>query len=275
MTALLDALALRFPDSSRRTLHNWVREGRVFVDGEVVTRLPFFVGKEQEIHLGARDKTISCPYFDILYVDRWLVAIDKPTGLLSVPATGKDASAMELLRLHFGSASIFPVHRIDRDASGVLLFARGTLAQKHLDTLFETHDLTREYTAIVEGRMARSEGTWESYLIEKENYDVVTTTAEHGKRAITHFEVYRRSKLFSFLRCRLETGRKHQIRVHCKEAGHPIVGDERYSSLSNPLRRLGLHATQLTFIHPFTGKELSLTSQLPAPFQKLGAHLKD
>ena len=153
------------------------------------------------------------------------------------------------------------VHRIDQDTSGTLLFARGTLSEEKFDPLFERHAIEREYIAIVEGRIPQDSGTWESYLCEKENYDVEVTTPEEGKKAIAHFEVIRRSKKFNFLRLRLETGRKHQIRVHCMEAGYPVMGDRRYGSLVK--HRLCLHA------HPFTGKKIEV--EAPIPFKKFGS----
>lgn len=270
---LLDALKLSFPDSSKRTLQNWVKEGRVYVDGEVVVKLPLTVQPGQSVTLGKKEVKRSCFGMDILYEDRWMVVIDKPAGLLSVPTDNGGENALDYLRAHYKSPSIFAVHRIDKETSGVLVFARGTLAESKFDKLFETHSLTREYLAIVEGRMSQEKGTWESFLMEKDNFDVVTTTEQFGKKAITHYEVYRRSKLFSYLRLRLETGRKHQIRVHCHESGHVVIGDKRYGSTLNPISRMGLHAKHLAFVHPFTKKKLSFSSPIPAEFERLGASL--
>lgn len=269
---LLEALGHFYPDSSQRTLRQWIKHGRIFVDEEVIQKASHLLSAGQKITLKQKDLKPSIQGVKILYQDRWLVAIDKPAGLLSVPIDDPDkASALDLLKHYFASSSIFPVHRIDRETSGVLLFARGTMAEGLLDTLFEAHAIEREYIAVVEGNLPQDEGTWRSYLLEKENYDVITTTPDKGKEAITHYRVYRRSKCFTFLRVHLETGRKHQIRVHCKEAGHPVVGDIRYGSFSDPIGRLCLHAHLLGFVHPFTQKKLRFTSPLPRAFSKIGA----
>ncbi len=263
MTTLLEALEKSYPDSSRRTLRSWIKWGRVSVDGSVITNASTPLLEEQTVAVGKKEQVVE--EIPILYEDRYLIVINKPSGLLSVPAENDKPSAYALLKETY---PIFPVHRIDQDTSGTLLFARGSHSQEKFDALFEEHALEREYLAIIEGSLPQNSGTWESYLREKENYDVEVTTPEEGKRAVTHFEVIRRSKKFSYLRLRLETGKKHQIRVHCREAGHPIVGDRRYGSLIDT--RLCLHAYRLCFIHPFTGKRITVTAPIPGPLKKLG-----
>jgi tRNA pseudouridine32 synthase/23S rRNA pseudouridine746 synthase/23S rRNA pseudouridine1911/1915/1917 synthase len=172
------------------------------------------------------------------------------------------------LRQSYETDQIFAVHRIDKETSGILLFARGKESEDKFDQLFAKHDILREYYAIVEGRMKENAGTWQSRLLELPSYDVIED--EKGKDATTHFSVIRRSAKYTYLKLQLETGRKHQIRVHCQKAGHPIVGDERYGSIENPLKRLCLHACTLGFKHPFTMKEVKFTSPLPGVFQALG-----
>lgn len=269
---LLEAMLLFYPESSRRTLQQWIKNGRVLVENSIVSKANHLLETGQQVKLGKKEHLQ--PTFQgikILYQDRWMIVIDKPIGLLSVAADDPEKPhALGLLRNYFHSPSIFPVHRIDRETSGVLLFARGTSSQEKFDALFEAHLIDREYLAIVEGNLPVSQGTWKSYLLEKENYDVVTTIEGQGRLAITHYDIIRRSKKFSYLRLKLETGRKHQIRVHCKEAGHPVLGDERYGSLLNPIGRLCLHAHVLGFIHPFTGKKVRFVSQPPATFKRLG-----
>jgi len=259
---LIEALQKTYPDSSRRTLLSWIKWGRVAIDGSPTTKANTLLSPDQEVTVGKKEKKIE--NIQILYEDRYLIVINKPAGLLSVPAENDLPSALSLLRDRY---SLYPVHRIDQDTSGTLLFARGTVSQEKFDAMFEEHALEREYVAIVEGQIPQDSGTWESYLREKENYDVEVTTPEEGKRAVTHFEVIRRSKKFTYLRLRLETGRKHQIRVHCKDAGHPILGDRRYGTPNKS--RLCLHALHISFIHPFTGKKITVTA--PIPFKKFGS----
>lgn len=258
---LLEKLQQTYPDSSKRTLQNWIKWGRITLDDVVVKKANTPLLSDQKLAVNKKERQIA--NIPILYEDRYLIVIDKPIGLLSVPAENGQPSALSILREHY---SLHAVHRLDQDTSGTLLFARGTLSQDKFDKLFEEHALEREYVAIVEGHLSQEKGTWECYLREKENFDVEITTPELGKKAITHFEVIRRTKQFTYLRLRLETGKKHQIRVQCKEAGHPIVGDKRYGSLLK--ERLCLHAHRLSFCHPFTGKRIVVTA--PLPFKKFG-----
>ena len=273
---VLEALRQLYPDSSRRTLQNWLAGSRFSLDGKKIRHENIVLEEGQLLASVDHFRPQLVRGLKIIYEDRYLVAIDKPIGLLSVPldeASSTKRHALGMLRQHYSTGQIFAVHRIDRETSGVLLFARGKETEDRLKELFEKHDLKREYLAIVEGRMAESKGSWQSHLIELPNLDVVESP--EGKEAITHFEVLRRSAKYSYLRLTLETGRKHQIRVHCQAAGHPVVGDERYGSTESPMDRLCLHARYLSLVHPFTNQPLSFSSPLPEVFKVLGGQLAD
>ncbi|MBI3508611.1 MAG: RluA family pseudouridine synthase [Chlamydiia bacterium] len=265
----LEALRHLFPDSSRRTLQNWIRGGRFQVDGEKLSRDDQSLLEGQVVSSHISFSAPKIPGITILYEDRYMIAIDKPKGLLSVPLDGEHAHrhALGLLRRYLGTEQIFAVHRIDRETSGVLLFARGKESEEKLKDLFERHDIERHYFAIVEGHLKESHGTWNVPLKELASYDVVA--APDGKPAVTHFEVERRSPKYTYLRLRLETGRKHQIRVHCQLAGHPVLGDRRYGSTENPIGRMCLHSLHMEFKHPFTEKMLSFNSPIPKQFKKM------
>ena len=267
-----EALACLYPDSSRRTLQNWLKSGRFSVNGIRLSREDTPLETGQVFSSQVTCKAPKVPGLKILFEDRHLIAIEKPAGLLSVPLDEGDGQkdALGLLRIGLQTPSIFAVHRIDRDVSGVLVFARGKESEDRLKILFEKHDLKRQYFAIVEGRMREDVGIWQSHLSELTSYDVVPS--HDGKEAITHFKVLRRSLKFTYLRVVLETGRKHQIRVHCQMAGHPVVGDERYGARENPIRRICLHAVRLELVHPFTGRPLVFNSSLPSSFKALGAY---
>lgn len=269
----LEAFRQLFPESSRRTLQNWLRAGRFEVDGKKILREDILLSAGQVVTSSESCQKPLIPGIPILYEDRYFVAIDKPCGLLSVPLDGERSHrhALGLLRQHKETDQIYPVHRIDRETSGVLLFAKGKQAEEKMKELFEMHDLKRQYFAIVEGRVKEDQGSWDSPLKELPSYKVVA--AEDGKSAITHFIVQRRSAKYSYLHLELETGRKHQIRVHCQIAGHPVVGDVRYGSTENPLGRMGLHSSHMEFVHPFTKKTISFSSPLPNRFKILGASL--
>jgi tRNA pseudouridine32 synthase/23S rRNA pseudouridine746 synthase/23S rRNA pseudouridine1911/1915/1917 synthase len=270
MTAL-EALRKIYPDSSRRTLQTWLKNGRFRVDGKPVKQESAQLTEGQMIRSLDTFKAPKVPGLKILYEDRYMIVIDKPIGLLSVPLDEGDYKrhALGLLRQHCDSDQIFAVHRIDRETSGILLFARGKQSEDRFDVLFENHDILREYFAIVEGQVKDNEGTWKSNLLELPSFHVIDSP--EGKGAVTHYKVIRRSTKYTYLKLRLETGRKHQIRVHCQMAGHPVVGDQRYGSVENPLKRLCLHACTLGFIHPFTKKDVEFSSPLPGIFEALGA----
>ena len=266
----LEALRNLFPDSSRRTIQNWLEGGRFSVDGAPLLHdnQPLETGQvirsQEMIQPAKRASEVK-----ILHEDRYFIAIDKPAHLLSVPLDEPSTKrhALGILRIAFRTNHIFPFHRIDREASGVLLFARGTESEEKFKDLFEQHDLRREYFAILEGRLSEDKGTWRCNLQELPNFNVVVSN--EGREAVTHFEVLRRSAKYTFVRLFLETGRKHQIRVQCQQAGCPILGDPRYGAKEDPARRLCLNAKSISFIHPFTGRSISFTSSLPPAFKKL------
>lgn len=267
---LIEKLITLYPDSSKRTLLTWIEFGRILVDGKAVKRKETPIQIDQKITLLPKEGKKIYGNIRIIYKDRWIVVIDKPADLLSVPLDERtEDNALDLTRDFLETSSLFAVHRLDREASGLLLFARGTVAEQRMEKLFEEHTIKRHYLAIVEGKMMQRQGTWTSYLEEKENFDVVTVPEGRGKLAITHYERLYVSKFFSYLHLQLETGRKHQIRVHASEAGHPLLGDKRYGSTLNPLHRLALHAFKLEFTHPFTRKRVSLFSPLPWAFSKI------
>lgn len=265
-----EALHQLYPDSSRRTLQTWLKNGRFRLDGERINREDIPMTKGQTLSAKETFKAPKVPGLKILYEDRHFIVIDKPVGLLSVPLDDGQSkrSALSLLKEHSGTDQIFAVHWIDRETSGILLFARGKESEERFDVLFENHDILREYYAIVEGRLKENQGTWESNLLELPSLHVIDSP--EGKNATTHYKVIRRSAKYTYLKLRLETGRKHQIRVQCQMAGHPVVGDQRYGAIENPLKRLCLHACTLGFKHPFIQKDVKFSSPLPGIFQALG-----
>lgn len=267
---LLEALSSFAPDCSKSTLRIWLKNERVEVDGELqkIAATKVLAGQEVEVHDKA--KLTESGEIRIIYEDQHIVAIEKPSGMLSV-ATAFETSktAHSFLKKHFRPKKIYVVHRLDQDTSGVMIFALSEEAYTVLKDMFEHHLLERAYTAIIEGRLPDLRGTWESYLIEDDNYVVRETQDEtEGRLAITHYDVIRTSKNYSALSLHLETGRKNQIRVHCQNSGHSIVGDKKYGSRTNPIKRLCLHAHLLAFDHPITKKRMRFESPLPEEFKK-------
>jgi tRNA pseudouridine32 synthase/23S rRNA pseudouridine746 synthase/23S rRNA pseudouridine1911/1915/1917 synthase len=270
-STLLEALAVFAPDSSKTTLRSWLKEGRIRVDEKIEKIATTKVLEGQTITLQDKAKLTDQGDIRIIYEDQHIIAIDKPSGLLSVSTAFEPSkTAHGFLKKYFKPKKIYVVHRLDQDTSGVMIFALSEEAYINLKEMFELHELERAYTAIVEGNLDESEGTWKSYLIEDENYFVRETHNENaGRLAITHYNVLKSSRNYSALVLRLETGRKNQIRVHCQNAGHSIVGDKKYGATSNPIKRLCLHAHLLAFEHPITKKKMHFESPLPDDLKKL------
>jgi 23S rRNA pseudouridine1911/1915/1917 synthase len=191
-------------------------------------------------------------------------------------ATDRERSktAYALLRRYLNdkrpSERVFIVHRLDREASGLLVFAKTIQAKEQLQDQFKDHSAGRRYIAVVDGRVNRDSFTIRSYMAENRAYRVYSTPNQKaGKPAVTHVRVIRRNSRTTLVEIRLETGRKHQIRVHLAERGHPVVGDKTYGGPSNPIRRLALHGAHLAFKHPATGKAMEFESRYPNTFESL------
>jgi len=208
----------------------------------------------------------------VVFEDDVVIVVDKPSGLLTM-ATDTERVRTVYADLRAAAArkrpaeKIFIVHRLDREASGLLVFAKTIEAKNLLQDQFKDHSAGRVYTALVEGRVKRKEFTVRSNLAENAAFRVyVPKNSKAGKPAVTHVRVLKENPKTTLLEVRLETGRKHQIRVHLAEAGHPIVGDKNYGSRTNPIGRLALHGSHLQFRHPRTRQLMQFDSAPPASF---------
>ncbi len=267
---ILDLLVNLFPQSSKNTLRSWLKEGRVQVETTIVKNTNTPILRNAQITLLERKKRIG-DNLSIVYEDEDVVVVNKASGLLSVAtAFDKTTTVHAILKSYYRTRKIFVVHRLDQDTSGIMVFAFNQHSFEQLKILFEKHDIQRAYTAIVEGMMKQSEGCWQSYQHEDKQYKVhETNDSSVGSLAITHFFTVATSKHYSWMELKLETGRKNQIRVHCAAAGHPVVGDKKYESVRNPIKRLCLHAHLLAFKHPSSKKLMSFTAPIPEEFYKL------
>jgi len=214
---------------------------------------------------------------DILYEDEHLIVINKKANLLTI-GTEKEreetahAYLSSYIKTQKADNKIFIAHRLDKRASGILVFARSEEVKKKLQAQFEKHDIDRAYIAIVEGRVKNESGTVQNYLAENRAYKVYVTDDERaGKLAITNYRVEKRTAGYTWLEITTQTGRKHQIRVHLAGLGHPVIGDKEYGSKKNPLQRLGLHASHLGFVHPILGKKMAFEVDAPPAFRKMFA----
>lgn len=212
---------------------------------------------------------------DIIYEDKELIVINKPAGLLSVATDipGKSTAwrqVTDYLQIRNKRARAQVVHRLDRDTSGVLLFAKNESLKLAFQENWNELVTCRGYTAVVEGRPERAEGTIRTFLLENRAHMVYSAPERKGgKEAITHYQAMETRKGYTLMDIHIDTGRKNQIRVHMAELGCPVVGDKKYGNGADPLRRLGLHAGKLELRHPKTGQLLCFEAPLPAGFIRL------
>ena len=251
-TELMQFLQAKMGGMSRNSIKSLLTHGQVYVDNKVQTKynLPLTPGQK--------------------------VGIRKNKGLLTVTAgSGIDITAFSILKEYVQSQSeynkIFTVHRLDRQTSGVLVFAKSAEVQHVFRDDWKGMVTRRIYNALVEGKLPRKEGTISSYLTENARTHYIYSNQEEtegSKKAITHYKTLKVSPDFSLLEVELETGRKNQIRVHMKDLGHPIIGDKMYGS-DLKINRIALHARVLEFYHPASGELMHFETPIPPEFLKL------
>lgn len=281
-------LARRCPEFSRSTLQRWIEQGRVEQAGEIVSRkTKAQAGAEVAIHPAPPEPMNAEPQdigLQVLFEDVHLIVLDKRAGLVVHPAPGHPDGTLVNALLHHaevqgGSDPLRPgiVHRLDKDTSGVMVVAKTPQAHERLVEMFQEHSLERGYLAIALGRPAPSMTYDTFHARHPSNRKKFTSRGERGRRAITRLETVELLHGSALVRCFLETGRTHQIRVHLAEHGHPVLGDPLYGkSIGDPdvrrvateLGRQALHANLLAFIHPISGEAMRFETQPPEDFQR-------
>ncbi|MDB6023155.1 MAG: pseudouridylate synthase [Pedosphaera sp.] len=277
---LLKFLFAQMPDRSRTAVKSLLAHRQVSVDGEIITQFNHPLASGQTVEIGRAGQAASGPGrgVKIVFENGYLIVIEKPAGLLSMATEiEKEKTAYSLLSEHVKRANprnrIFIIHRLDRETSGLMMFAKNQEVQKTLQDAWQEAVLERIYIAVVEGRVEQSQGTITSWL--KENQALVmrsSPTPNEGQKATTHYRVLKSNAQYTLLELQLETGRKNQIRVHMQDLGHSVIGDKKYGSTQNPIKRLGLHAQVLAFRHPVTNEALRFESPMPDEF---GRFFKD
>jgi 23S rRNA pseudouridine1911/1915/1917 synthase len=248
-------------------IKSYLEHRMISVDGAVTTKFDFPVKRGQTIRINLSSRSAFGAPLPLIYEDDDLLAVNKPSGLLTVANENeRDKTAIRLLR-ESGIEPLYVVHRLDRDTSGVLLFAKNAETHDALKNNWDTLVQKREYHAVCEGIFAEKRGRRESLLRETAEHLVYSAKYGEGKRAVTNYEVLRENARWSYLRVEIETGRKNQIRVHMQELGHSIAGDKKYGAHGNPLGRLGLHASALVLTHPRTGQTLALRAKPEGRFR--------
>lgn len=274
---LLKFLIEKLPDKGRNNIKSLLAHRQVMVDGQVISQYnhPLQAGQEVAINwsLVRDEKPGRGPR--ILYEDGDIIIIDKPAGLLSMASDKeKERTAYHQLtdyvRLKDPEKRIFIVHRLDRDTSGVMLFAKSEEVKRALQDNWKEVVVDRAYVAVVEGQVDKKEGMVKSWLKETNTRLVYSSSNPgDGQEAVTRYKVLEAGAGYSLLEIRLETGRKNQIRVHMKDIGHSIIGDKKYGAVTNPIGRLGLHAHILAFYHPVSGELMRFETEVPKKFTGL------
>lgn len=273
---LMEFLMKKMAGISRTRVKALLTNRVVLVDNTIQTlyNYPLQPGMCVQISREKHKHEFHHPMLKILYEDAYIIVVEKKEGLLSVATERqKERTAQHILneyvkRIHKGNR-IYVVHRLDRETSGIMMYAKDEKTQHTLRDNW--HDLVRDrrYVTIVQGEMEQDEGTVCSWLTDRKLYVSSSPTDDGGKYSVTHYHTIKRANGFSLLELQLETGRKNQIRVHMQSLGHPVVGDERYGCEMNPLGRLALHAFKLCFYHPVTHEWMEFETPYPTPFKTL------
>lgn len=271
-STLVDSISDFKKDLSKKSIKNYIKNKMVMVNNKIVTNSSYVVKSEDKIQISYNKKIIKNENIDILYEDEYLIAINKPSGLLSIGNDKeRDITAYRMVSDYVKKEDrkyIFVVHRIDQDTSGVLLFCKDQKIRDKMQENWNTIVKKRGYIALVEGSPANS-GTFHSFLKENRQQFVYSTRNNTGKEAITHYQVIKKNKDYSLMQVFIDTGRRNQIRVHFSEHGYPLVGDKKYGAKSNPIKRLCLHANILEFVHPVSKKIIHIESETPKEFLEL------
>ncbi len=278
----LDVCLARMADGvTRSAAARAIAEGRVLVNGRAAGKSLKLSGGEQIEFTPEEPAPISAAPqdipLDVVYEDGDVIVVNKPSGLVVHPAPGHpDGTLVNALLHHCGSSlsgvggALRPgiVHRIDRDTSGLIIAAKNDMAHQSLAAQLADHTLARTYECIVTGNLREDSGTVDAPIARDSRDRKRMTVVSGGRRAVTHWEVIARYPGYTHIRCQLETGRTHQIRVHMAYLGHPILGDTVYGA-KKPVPGLTgqcLHAVALRFLHPRTGEAVSLSCPLPEEF---------
>lgn len=266
---LIEFLKKMFSNLSKNSVKSLLHNEKVFVNGNMTTKYNYELNIGDVVEI--REKIAK--NIDIIYEDKDIIVINKPSGLLTV-ATEKEKNktayhlVMEYLKKKNKNNRIFIIHRLDKDTSGIIMFAKNERAKHLYQDNWNDIVKKRCYYAVIDGKMENKEGTIKSYL--KENGNMVYSVKDRsGKLAITEYKVLKERENISLLDINLKTGRKNQIRVHMKENKTPILGDLKYGEKSKLINRLALHAYKLELINPVTKKLLTFEINMPNEFKML------
>ena len=275
---LMEFISSCRPDVKRNDIKKWLRFGHLMVDGTVTSAFdaPVLPGGIVKLNVTRPFTIFRHPRIEIVYEDEDVIVINKGYGLLSVGAYNakKEPNAYDIIRNYVKEVDpknkLFIVHRLDRDTSGLMMFAKTAEAQETLRHNWNNMILERLYVAVLEGNLEQDQGYVKSRLAENSQFVVYSTdNPDEGRVAVTHYKVIGRGNGYTLAQFSLDTGRKNQIRVHASDLGHPITGDKKYGAVKSPLHRLALHAQTLRFAHPVTRKDMFFESPVPPKFYEV------
>lgn len=272
---LMEFIMKKMDGISRTKVKHMLANGVVSVDGERTSQFDFELKPGMTVEIGkpsAKERFYS-KWLKIVYEDKYLVVIDKKEGLLTNSPGKEQETAQSILNQYFTASQqrcrAHTIHRLDRDTSGLMLFAKDKKVAMMFEEDWKEKVYDRRYVAVCEGKVIPREGTVESWLKDNKMFVTYSSPTDNGgKFAVTHYEVLVSNSRYSLVDFHLETGRKNQIRVHAQDLGHPIVGDEKYGSHDNSLGRLCLHAYKLCFHHPLKDKDFEFETPFPKVFEK-------
>lgn len=273
---LMTFLLAKMGGMSRNSVKSLLSHRQVMVNNKISTQFNLVLKPNDLVVINSNrgNTELVHPKLRIIYEDQYLIVVDKKEGLLAVQTEKKEeVTAFAILKNYVRKShpanKIYVVHRIDRETSGVIMFAKTKEAQETLQYNWHRIITRRIYTAVVEGKVEKEQDTIVTWLTEHPRSLKITSSPvdNGGQEAITHYKTLMSNDGFSMLDIELETGRKNQIRVHMQDIGHPIVGDKKYGSASAELGRIGLHARLLEFYHPITTKLLCFESPVPKVFK--------
>lgn len=273
---LMEFLMKEMNGISRNRVKDLLQGHGIMVDRKLVTRydFPLEAGQTVLVSRHKRSTELQNKYVRIIYEDKDLIVIEKSEGILSMASSPGQYCVKTILDEYFHKRH-FPckahvVHRLDRDTSGLMIYAKNIETRQILETDWKGIVFDRRYVAVLSGEMKQEGGTVHSWLKDSKTFVTYSSpTAGDGKEAITHYRRIDSNRRFTLAEMRLETGRKNQIRVHMKDIGYPVAGDEKYGNGPCPLHRLALHAFRLYFYHPRTGELMKFETPYPTAFTRL------
>lgn len=274
---LMEFLLANLTDHKRTSVKEFLKHNQVAVNGSPVSQFNHKLkpGDQVKINFTREWRVFYHRRLKLVYEDDDIIVVNKGYGLLSMGTDKiKEGTAYSILREYVKWSDprnkLFIVHRLDRDTSGLMMFAKNEEAKNTMQHNWNNMVLNRKYLAVVEGTPDQAEGVIKSYLAENAEHEVYSTPdPKLGQLAVTRYKTLASKNGYTMLEVELDTGRKNQIRVHMKEMGHPIAGDRRYGAKSSPIHRLALHAQTLRFAHPVTRKEMNFETPVPAGFTKM------